>query len=236
MTESHDTHEVPESESSFRERITALVDDWLEWAEQQEKHPCEPEPEEEEKGCPDLLSLYTELSATRHAVSSGLRRVYGGIKDLGGRLEGLDERLRRAGTTSDQRPVSPDSTGDFSSSRLPLALAELYTRMERMRARLTTPPRGGLLTGDWKRQWGSLHEGMDILSSHFRDLLAEAGVSRIQSEGKAFDPSCMMAVATKEHDDLPDGTVVEEVTPGYRHDERVVKYAEVTVVRNRREG
>jgi molecular chaperone GrpE len=108
--------------------------------------------------------------------------------------------------------------------------------MERMRARLTTPPRGGLLTGDWKRQWASLHEGMDILSSHFRDLLAEAGVSRIQSEGKAFDPSCMMAVATKERDDLPDGSVAEEVTPGYRHGERVVKYAEVTVARNRREG
>jgi molecular chaperone GrpE len=72
-------------------------------------------------------------------------------------------------------------------------------------------------------------KGFVLIRRQLGDLLAKQGLERIESRGKQFDPYFHHAidrVETAEHDD---GTVVEELQPGYMFHGRVLRPAMVRV-------
>jgi molecular chaperone GrpE len=70
----------------------------------------------------------------------------------------------------------------------------------------------------------SLLEGVELTLKKLRKVLEQEGVIPIDNpEGKVFDPSRHHAIAAVEKDDVPDGTVIEEIRKGYLMRGKVIR-------------
>lgn len=70
----------------------------------------------------------------------------------------------------------------------------------------------------------ALIEGVEMTLKKLRKVLAEEGVSPIESpEGQPFDPLKHHAVAAVESSDVADGTVLEEIRKGYMMKGKVIR-------------
>lgn len=63
----------------------------------------------------------------------------------------------------------------------------------------------------------------------FLNVLSQAGLTLIETEGKPFNPHEHNAVMQVEADDVESGMVVEELQPGYRYLDRVIRPSIVKV-------
>lgn len=74
-------------------------------------------------------------------------------------------------------------------------------------------------------------EGLEMILRHFYQILAQLGVHPVPGAGEPFNPEVHEAVQEKEQDDLPPGTVIEEIQKGFRIHERLLRPARVIVSR-----
>ena len=74
-----------------------------------------------------------------------------------------------------------------------------------------------------------LVEGVSLVLKALTDVLARHGVTRVESKGARFDPSHHEAVAHVESAEHEPNAVIEEHQPGYRHHDRLLRPALVTV-------
>ena len=74
-------------------------------------------------------------------------------------------------------------------------------------------------------------QGLELVRTRFLGLLATADIYPIEAAGRLFDPRLHLAMETASRADLPNGAVVNVLRRGYRQQERVLRYAEVTVNR-----
>lgn len=82
----------------------------------------------------------------------------------------------------------------------------------------------------------TLFQGMEIIYRQLQEVLAQAGLVRIESEGKLFDPHLHQAIETVEAPERRDQEIVEELQRGYRLRHRLLRPAIVKVaVRPRKE-
>src|SRR5262249_4589536 len=72
-------------------------------------------------------------------------------------------------------------------------------------------------------------KGFELIRKQLWDVLAKQGVHRIESAGKEFDPNVHHAVEQVATSDYPEGTVIEEMPPGYTFPHRVLRPAMVRV-------
>lgn len=70
------------------------------------------------------------------------------------------------------------------------------------------------------------------VSRMLRDVLTEQGVVRMENLADGFDPHWHRAVESRVEPDRPEGTILEEVRPGYVWRGAVLRKAEVVVVRH----
>ena len=79
----------------------------------------------------------------------------------------------------------------------------------------------------------SLIQGVDIVRRQFLSKLEGFGVTRIESEGRPFDPSVHEAIsAVPATDAVPDGTVAGVIRHGYRIGDDVLRPASVAVAKS----
>jgi molecular chaperone GrpE len=76
---------------------------------------------------------------------------------------------------------------------------------------------------------GPLIQGVALVQSQLLDLFGRFGVTPIDARGQPFDPHLHEAVRQQPRNDVPPGTVVEVLEPGYRLHERVLRPARVVV-------
>jgi molecular chaperone GrpE len=81
----------------------------------------------------------------------------------------------------------------------------------------------------------SVVEGVTMVLRFFEDAMARLGVEKIKALGQGFDPGLHEAVQQVESDE-PVGTVVTEMTPGYRLGGKLLRPAMVAVARPRAGG
>lgn len=72
-------------------------------------------------------------------------------------------------------------------------------------------------------------QGMELIVKQLRDELGKIGLEPITAQGCRFDPREMEALMTAEVSEDQDGMVIEEVRPGYRLKDQVVRPAGVRV-------
>jgi len=77
----------------------------------------------------------------------------------------------------------------------------------------------------------SLQEGLSLLQVRVRNLQHSMGLEAIPAQNQFFDDRWHEARGAAHRPDLPDGWVIEEILPGYRLGQRVVRPARVIVNR-----
>jgi molecular chaperone GrpE len=80
------------------------------------------------------------------------------------------------------------------------------------------------------RSW---FEGIRLVARQFEQTLQAQGLSTISAVGEKFDPTQHEAIAREETDEHEEGTVVEEMQPGYRLHDRVLRPTLVKVAHPR---
>jgi molecular chaperone GrpE len=68
-----------------------------------------------------------------------------------------------------------------------------------------------------------------MVQTQVLDILRRHGITRIEAQGQPFDPNRHEAVMQKPSADVPPGTVVQVLQPGYMIHERVLRPASVVV-------
>lgn len=77
----------------------------------------------------------------------------------------------------------------------------------------------------------SVVEGIRMVLKLFEDTAERIGLVRIKTVGERFDPAVHEAIQQKESHDLPPGSILSEVVPGYRFGDKLVRAAMVVVAR-----
>ncbi|WP_018388523.1 nucleotide exchange factor GrpE [Ancylobacter sp. FA202] len=75
----------------------------------------------------------------------------------------------------------------------------------------------------------TLLEGIDLTGRALIQALTKHGVARIEAEGAKFDPNMHQAMFEVPNAEVPSGTVVQVIQPGYKLGERVLRPALVGV-------
>lgn len=73
------------------------------------------------------------------------------------------------------------------------------------------------------------YKGVELIRGKLRSFFEAHGVARLECRGKPFDPAEQDALLMQPAPDFPPGTVLEEITPGYRMGDRVIRHAQVVV-------
>jgi len=74
-------------------------------------------------------------------------------------------------------------------------------------------------------------EGMRLVARGLHDLLDRRGVEKIEAVGTPFDPEFHEALTSLPSDEADPNTVLQEIQPGWRIGERVLRPAKVVVAR-----
>ncbi|WP_428032190.1 nucleotide exchange factor GrpE [Ancylobacter sp.] len=75
----------------------------------------------------------------------------------------------------------------------------------------------------------TLLDGIDLTSRALTHTLTKHGVARIEAEGAKFDPNMHQAMFEVPNAEVPTGTVVQVIQPGYKLGDRVLRPALVGV-------
>ncbi|MPT22055.1 MAG: nucleotide exchange factor GrpE, partial [Starkeya sp.] len=75
----------------------------------------------------------------------------------------------------------------------------------------------------------TLLEGIDLTGRALLHALSKHGVARIEADGAKFDPNMHQAMFEVPNTEVPSGTVVQVIQPGYKLGERVLRPALVGV-------
>ena len=82
---------------------------------------------------------------------------------------------------------------------------------------------------------GPVEKGIYLIRSQIEDILKKRGLTKIEVKvGDMFDPATMEAM-TEIENDQPHGAVVEEIEPGYRLHEKVLRASRVIVSKGKSE-
>ncbi len=103
------------------------------------------------------------------------------------------------------------------------AFTALLAVLDNLQRALAAPPAG--VPDDFL-------QGLHLIERQFLAVLEEHGVSRVVPEpGQPLDPRAHHALMEEDAPDLPPGSVVRTVLPGYRLFDRLLRPAQVTVAR-----
>jgi molecular chaperone GrpE len=75
--------------------------------------------------------------------------------------------------------------------------------------------------------------GLQLVVREFEAALQRIGVVPVPAIGEPFDPAIHEAIAAEEADDVTEDTVIDELVPGYRLHDRLLRPAIVRVARPR---
>jgi molecular chaperone GrpE len=76
-------------------------------------------------------------------------------------------------------------------------------------------------------------EGVNLIEKKIRDSLKELEVEEIESKGQHYDPNLHNVVAVKHDNALEDGIIVDVYQAGYKIKEKIIRYAQVIVNKNK---
>ena len=160
-----------------------------------------------EQAAADQLPVDPELQAAREEAQAN----FGRYQRLAADFENYKRRTRQ-------------ELGDRTQYANEELLRKLLPILDNLRRALDHAPEGA--DGNW-------FDGLRMVVRQFDDTLQAQGVSPIPAVGEKFDPSKHEAIAREETDEQEEGTIVEEMQPGYRLHERVLRPTLVKVAHPR---
>jgi len=83
-----------------------------------------------------------------------------------------------------------------------------------------------------KSDAAELRGGVELIYKQLQAALAKLSVNAIVAKGEPFDPRVHEAIELVETNDVPDHQVIEELQPGYKLKDRLLRPAMVRVAKN----
>ena len=77
-----------------------------------------------------------------------------------------------------------------------------------------------------------LHAGVELIYKQLLDALGKLGLQVVHAKGELFDPHQHQAIEMVETDEVPDQHVFDELQPGYKLKDRLLRPAMVRVAKN----
>lgn len=78
----------------------------------------------------------------------------------------------------------------------------------------------------------SLQDGVAMIHSQLRNVLADAGLEEVNATGQMFDPNLHEAVSQQESSTVAEGQVLQQLRKGYKLRERLLRPATVIVAKS----
>lgn len=72
-------------------------------------------------------------------------------------------------------------------------------------------------------------QGFQMITQQFKEALKQHGIAAFSSDGNMFDPNLHYAIETKETEEIPEGTILQEFIKGYKSSSRTIRPAHVKV-------
>ena len=72
-------------------------------------------------------------------------------------------------------------------------------------------------------------DGFSMIKKQLEQFLEKSGVVRIEAIDQPFDPNLHQGISQESHPDKDENTVVKEMQPGYRLNDRVIRPSMVVV-------
>ena len=72
-------------------------------------------------------------------------------------------------------------------------------------------------------------QGFMLISRQFDEAFANIGIEKIPAVGTEFDPNLHNAVMHVDDDSVGDNIIVEELMPGYKYKEKIIRHSMVKV-------
>lgn len=140
------------------------------------------------------------------------------LKDRALRLAAEMENLRRR-TARDVQDARSYAIANFAR--------DMLTVSDNLRRGLDAIPAEARESGD--AAFKALFEGVDLTERAMLTALERHGVKKLAPEGEKFDPNFHQAMFEVPNPDVPAGTVMQVVQPGYSIGDRVLRPAMVGV-------
>jgi molecular chaperone GrpE len=86
-----------------------------------------------------------------------------------------------------------------------------------------------LKAGNGQADGEAFYRGVDLIYQKLMKILETRGLAPFESSGKPFDVDYHDALLQVPRDDVPPGTVVEEIARGYKLNDKVLRHAKVIV-------
>jgi molecular chaperone GrpE len=78
------------------------------------------------------------------------------------------------------------------------------------------------------------HKGVELIYKQLQGALEKLNVQRVPAKGEPFDPRVHEAIEVVESNEVPDHHVLEELQPGYRMKDRLLRPAMVKVAKGKK--
>jgi molecular chaperone GrpE len=186
----------------------------------------------------DLFSVFVELAGLRTEVRTQARLV----KEALDQFRCVFDTLRASHTTMEQE-LGRVRAQMREQERAPLRplLFEIIDVRDRLSAAIkASEPRPRWyahfrvkLSQEARDAW---QEGMRMIVRRIDRILADRRVVPTETVGRSFDPRIAAVVATVSDTSQADGTVVEELRPGFLWEGELLRPAEVIVAKQDRKG
>jgi molecular chaperone GrpE len=179
----------------------------------------------------DLYSLFVEMAGLRAEVRTESRLVKEALEQFRGAFETL--QTSHATVRQELERARAETRDQVKAAVRPLLLDVIDLRDRLLDAqRLSAKARPGWL-GRWRGRnatgGAAWQEGLRLTLRRLDQVLLDRRVVAVRLQGQPFDPLQARAIATVADSDAPDGTVIEEVRPGFLWDDQVLRTAEVIV-------
>lgn len=136
--------------------------------------------------------------------------------------DALNDRFLRLAADFDnyKKRIARDEENQvkFANERILLDILEVFDNIERA----------------LKADDAHLREGLESIEQLFRKILEKQGVTPLNAQGEKFDPTEHEAIALVPSD-TEEGTVIDEVTRGYRMHGKIIRHAKVAVSKGKSE-
>lgn len=169
----------------------------------------------------DPIELVDE-SGGANEVDNDLTQLYDQIqKTIDERDQLKDQLLRTMADFQNFRKRTLDEKRQIEERANERFVLELLPVLDNFERGLGAAEAGGSLE--------SVIEGIRAIDRQLRSVLEGQKVGRIAAAGQPFDPDLHEALATIETNEHPEGIVLDEIEPGYRLGDRVIRPARVRV-------
>ena len=74
-------------------------------------------------------------------------------------------------------------------------------------------------------------EGIVMVQKQMLEILNRAGLEKVGAPGEPFDPNVHDAIMQEETEDVPSGSIIEVLQPGYKYQDKLLRAAMVKVAK-----